>query len=320
MARHLTVSIINYNTGPMTIDCVKSVLADLGGLDGEVIVVDNASADGSADEIADWIAAQAPPCPVRLVRSPTNTGFSGGHNLGMGAQEADFHLLLNSDALLRPGALQALLAAAQAAPAAGMLAPRIEHEDGTQQTSCFRFPGPASELIAGAMSGPVTRLLKRHDVPLKMPPDPDSIDWASFACILLRGAMVAQLGPMDEGYFLYFEDAEYCLRARRAGWRVVHVPEARVVHLRGRSGPVKELARQRARLPAYYWASRARFLVQAHGRAGLLAANLGWYLGRGVAWLRPLGGRPVPKTTARAGRDMWINFLSPLGDRRGPEA
>ena len=319
MACTLGVSIINYNTGPLTIDCVISVLADLDGLDAQVVVVDNASADGSADTIAAWIAAQPAPCPVRLVRSPVNTGFSGGHNIGIAAAPAEFHLLLNSDASLRPGALRALLDAADAVPDAGLFGPRIEHEDGTQQTSCFRFPGPASELISAAASGPVTALLKRHDVPLDMPPDPASIDWASFACILLRGAMVTRLGPMDEGYFLYFEDAEYCLRARRAGWRVVHVPQARVVHLRGRSGPVKQLAAEKARLPAYYWASRTRFLHQAHGRTGLLAANLLWWAGRAVAWLRPLTGRPVPRTNTRAGRDLWTNFLDPLGDRRAPE-
>ena len=320
MTCRLGVSIINYKTGPLTIDCVASVLADLDGLDARVVVVDNASADGSAEAIEAWIAAQPAPCPVRLIRSPVNSGFSGGHNIGIRAAPAEFHLLLNSDALLRPGALRALLDAADATPDAGLFGPRIEHEDGTGQTSCFRFPSPASELIAAAASGPVTALLRRHDVPLDMPPDPASIDWASFACILLRGAMVARIGPMDEGYFLYFEDAEYCLRARRAGWRVAHVPQARVVHLRGRSGPVKKLSAERTRLPGYYWASRTRFLYQAHGRSGLLAANLLWWAGRALAWLRPLSGRPVPRAIDRAGRDLWTNFLHPLGDRRAPGA
>lgn len=316
--RRLTVSIINYRTGALTIDCVQAVLADLDDLDAEVVVVDNASGDGSADEIADWIAAQDPALPVRLLRSPCNTGFSGGHNIAMAAAPAEFVLLLNSDALLRRGALAALLTAARDAPEAGLLAPRIEHDDGSPQISCFRFPGPASELIRAAGSAPVTRLLARRDVPLALPPAPEAIDWASFACILLRGAMVAQIGPMDEGYFLYFEDAEYCLRARRAGWRVRHVPQARVVHLRGRSGPVKRLAGAGARLPGYYYASRSRFLYQAHGRAGLLAANLAWLAGRGLARLRPLTGRPVTPAVAREARDLWINFAAPLGDRRAP--
>ena len=148
--RQLVVSIINYRTGPLTLQCVASVLADIAGLDAEIVVVDNLSGDGSAEQIADWIAAQDPPVPVRLLRSRTTAGFSGGHNLGMAAVPAAFYLILNSDALLRPGFCRAILAAAAEQPGAGLFAPRIEYEDGTQQTNCFRFPSVASELIRGA--------------------------------------------------------------------------------------------------------------------------------------------------------------------------
>lgn len=315
----LVVSIINYRTGELTLNCVRSVVAAIGAVDAEVIVIDNRSDDGSAEMIADWIAAQQPPVPVRLLRSATNSGFSGGHNQAIGAQKADFYLVLNSDALVRAGFFGALLAAAKAHPDAGLLAPCIEYEDGTQQTSCFRFPSPASELIRGACSGPVTRLLARHDVPLSMPPAPGQIGWASFACILLRGRMVDTIGPMDEGYFLYFEDTEYCLRARKAGWRIAYVNEARVVHFRGGSGPVKALAAARKRLPSYFYASRSRFLYQAHGFAGLLAANLSWLLGRGIAKLRWLVGKAVPPPNEGEPRDIWINFLTPLGNRRAKQ-
>jgi GT2 family glycosyltransferase len=315
-ARSLTVSIINYRTGALTLACVRSVLADLGGLAATVVVVDNRSDDGSAEEIEAWIAAQVPPVPVRLVRSATNSGFSGGHNQGIAAAPAAFYLVLNSDAVLRPGFFAALMAAAGAAPRAGLFAPRIDYDDGTQQISCFRFPTPASELIRGAATGPVTALLRRWDMPLAMPPAAAEIGWASFACILLRHEMLAEVGPMDEGYFLYFEDTEYCWRARRAGWRIAYVPEARAVHYRGGSGPVKALARARKRLPGYFYASRTRFFTQAHGRAGLLAANLAWHLGRGIAQARRLLGKPVPPANAREAGDLWINALDPLGDRR----
>ena len=318
MIHRLVVSIINYRTGELTIACVRSVLADLGGLDALVVVVDNDSGDGSADEIAAWIAAQEPPVPVRLVRSATNSGFSGGHNQGIAAAAADFCLILNSDAVLRPGFVRAMLAAAEAEPDAGIFAPRIEHDDGTVQTSCFRFHGPFSELIRVARTGLVTRLLARHDVALGPEPDPAGIDWASGACLMFRRAMVQAIGPMDEGYFLYYEDAEYCLRARRAGWRLAYVPQALAVHFRGGSGPVKSLARARRRLPAYYYASRSRFLYQAHGKAGLLAANLMVYAGWTVAMLTRLAGRKVRPVAERELADIWINFADPLGRRRAP--
>lgn len=312
MTPSITVSIINYRTGPMTLDCVRSVLADLAGHAGQVVVVDNRSDDGSAEEIEAWIAAQDPPVPVRLVRSPINAGYSGGHNRGMAAAPADHYLILNSDALLRPGFFDALLAAARADPDAGLIVPRLEGEDGTPQVNCFRFAGPASEFMRGAMSGPVTRLLKAREVALPVDPPEDRIEWASFACILLNGRMVEQIGPMDEGYFLYFEDAEYCLRARRAGWRIRRAPGAVAVHFRGGSGPVKALARARKRGPEYYYRSRSRFLAQAHGRGGLIAANLAWHAGRGLAQFRRLLGKPVHSAAESEARDLWIGARRPL--------
>jgi N-acetylglucosaminyl-diphospho-decaprenol L-rhamnosyltransferase len=312
----IVVSIINFRTAELTLQCLHSVLDDLAGIDGHVVIVDNRSDDGSAEIIGDAIAALPAPAPVTLVRSATNSGFSGGHNQGMAVRPAEFYLILNSDALLRPGFLRAILDGARAEPGAGLFAPRIDYDDGSQQISCFRFPGPASELMRGAQTGGVTRLLGRREIPLKMPPAPDQIEWASFACILLRGEMVAALGPMDEGYFLYFEDIEYCLRARRAGWRVVYLPQARAVHFRGGSGPVKSLSKERKRLPAYYYASRTRFLYQAHGWVGLMAANLAWFLGRGIAQVRRLAGKPVPASNRAEARDIWTNALTPLGDRR----
>lgn len=314
----LCVSIINYRTGALTIDCVKSVLADLGPLNALIAVVDNASGDGSDDDIAAWIAAQVPPVPVRLIRSATNSGFSGGHNQGIAATLAEYYLILNSDAVLRPGFLATIMAAAKANPRIGFFAPRLTYDDGEVQRSSFRFHSPLGELIRTARTGPVTTLLARHDVALSPEPPPDQIEWASFACILLRGTMVRAIGPMDEGYFLYFEDAEYCLRARRAGWRILRVSDAVAVHFRGGSGPVKTLASARKRLPAYFYASRSRFLYQAHGRAGLLAANLLCYLGGAIAMAMRLTGKQKRPFAARELTDIWTNFTDPLGPRLAP--
>jgi hypothetical protein len=315
----LLVSIVNYRTAEMTIAALRSVLADRGGIDLRVAVVDNRSGDGSAEAIADWIAARDPPVPVELLRSATNSGFSGGHNRGIAAGAAEFYLLLNSDAELRPGCLAALLAAARAAPGAGLVAPRLEHADGQVQTSSFRDLSPASEVIRGAGSGPVTRLLSRFEVALGPDPGAAPIGWVSFAAALIRAEALAAAGPMDEGYFLYFEDADYCRRLRAAGWDIARAPRARVVHHRGGSAPVKALAAARRRLPAYYYAARTRYFRLAHGRLGPLAANLGWHLGRLIAQGRRLFGKPVPPAVEAEWRDIWTNFADPLGDRRAPE-
>lgn len=282
------------------------------------MIVDNASGDGSADQIEAWITARGDD-RVKLVRSATNSGFSGGHNQGMAAApEADAYLILNSDALLRPGFFEAMEAALAANPKAGLIASRLEWDDGTPQQSCFRFASPWSELIAGAGSGPVTRLLKSHVVALDLPPDPDQIEWASFASIVVRADVVRQIGPMDEGYFLYFEDAEYALRARRAGWGVVYAPEARTVHFRGGSGPVKKMQAAKKRMPEYFWRSRTRFMRQAHGPMGPVLANLAWLLGRTIAQTRRLMGQSVPSVNEKAARDIWIGVRDPLRPTKAP--
>ena len=315
----VVISIINYRTADLTIQCAKSVLDDIRDLDCQVVIVDNASGDGSADEIQTWIDSDIGHQGVILVRSPRNTGFSGGHNQGIGAAAAEYYLLLNSDAVLLPGFLKSILSAADNAPNIGLFAPRIDYDTGAQQVNCFRFHSPASEFIRGAASGPVTRALRRYEVPLDMPPSQDQIDWASFACILLRTRMIKDVGAMDTGYFLYFEDVEYCWRARQKDWHVAYVPKARAIHFRGGSGPVKALEKEKKRLPSYFYASRTRMLRQFYGWFGLLLANLFWLTGRGIAHLRALFGRAAPKTNHCEAQDIWTNVFTPLGDSRAPK-
>jgi GT2 family glycosyltransferase len=310
------VSIINYKTAGLTIGCANSVLADLGPVDGLVVIVDNFSNDGSVQELQTWAAAHPQKARIRIIASPTNTGFSGGHNQAIAAAQSAFVLVLNSDAEVRPGFFAAIMAATARDEKAGLFAPGLEHDDGNLHTSCFRFHTPLSEFERGAANRHVTKMLGNHTVPLAIPPDPGEIQWASFACILLRSRMIRELGQMDEGYFLYFEDVEYCWRARQAGWRIAYVPEARAVHFRGGSGPVKDLQKAKKRLPPYYYASRTRLLYQQYGWMGLVASNLLWHLGRGVANARLLIGRAVPPSNEAQYRDIWTNVLSPLGDRR----
>jgi hypothetical protein len=318
MTREIVISIINYRTPQLTSECVGSVLDQIEEIDAEIVIVDNQSGDGSVAALEAWMSGLPSGAPVRLVRSPTNSGFSGGHNQGMAAVPAAYYLVLNSDTVLRPGFMARILDEARSHSEAGFIAPRLEGEDGTVQNSCFRFPGPLSEFIRGANTGPVTRALKAYDVSLGPAPEPAEIDWASFACILLNGTMVREIGPMDEDFFLYFEDAEYCLRARRAGWRVHYCPDAAAVHFRGGSGPVKALAKERKRLPAYYYSSRTRFLYKAHGRAGLWVANMLWLAGRTIAGLRQLSGRKGNNFRQAEIVDIWTNVWTPLGPRHAP--
>lgn len=310
--KKLAVVIINFRTPDLVASCLDSLLGQLRAPDHAVVIVDNASCDGSAERLEHWMAANDRHGLVQLICSEHNLGFSGGNNLGIRARNADYYLLLNSDTIVRPGAIAALLKTAESNTDAGIISPRLEWPDGLAQESCFRFPTPVSEFIAAAQTGPITSLLKRFDVPLAARDTIVRPCWTSFACVLLRKEMLDEIGLMDEGFFLYFEDVEYCRRAGAADWEVVHNPAARVVHLRGGSSPVKRLSARQKALPRYYYESRSRFFFVAYGRLGLTLANTLWWLGRCVSKGRELVGRRPPSLPKRQWRDIWTNWLYPI--------
>ena len=148
-------------------------------------------------------------------------------------------------------------------------------------------------------------MLARWDVPLDVAEQPRRVEWVSFAAVMIRAEVIRAIGALDESYFMYFEDADYCRSATLAGFEVWQEPAARVVHLRGQSSPVKRLHAARQRLPRYYYASRARYYRKQFGRTGLLAANLLWTAGRSVSWLRETLGAKAPHTVERQLRDNW---------------
>jgi GT2 family glycosyltransferase len=145
-----------------------------------------------------------------------------------------------------------------------------------------------------------------------IPEHPEDTDWVSFAAVMIRRETIERVGPLDEGFFMYFEDADYCRRARRAGWRVRFCPDARVVHLRGGSSRVKSLSAARRRLPAYYSASRARYYAKYYARSGLWLGNALWAAGRLISLAREIvEGRPS-HACEREGRDIWTHWKDPL--------
>ena len=315
----LSIVIINYKTPEMVTDCIASLLPELEGIDAIVQIVDNDSNDGSVDKIRQWLNAHVTKQKINLIESGGNLGFSGGNNVGIKAARADYYLLLNSDTLVRTGSVKALLATVEQYPQAGLVSPRLEWPDGTPQISCFRFHTPFSELILSARSYPVTRLLDGYQVPLPVSDTVVHPEWASFACIMVRREVFDAIGLMDDGFFMYYEDSEFCYQARKAGWDIIYMPTARVVHLRGGSSPVKERTRQNKRLPRYYYESRTRYFYKLYGRAGITAANLLWHCGRLISLLRELVGSKEPHICESQWRDIWINFWNPLKPYKLPK-
>lgn len=308
----LSVVIVNYRTPAYVTECLSTLLPELHGLDAKVVVVDNNSRDGSAEAISQWVKTHEAEGKVTVLCSPTNSGFASGNNQGIRVFDARYYLLLNSDTLVRPGAITTLLDTAAGFPDAGLFSPRLEWPDSKGQESCFRFHTPFSELIAASKTGVFARILHKYVIAIPVQETLAFPQWTSFACVLIRADVFREIGLLDEGYFMYFEDVEYCHRARKAGWAIVHDPAARVVHLRGGSSPVKERTRQKRRLPKYFYESRSRFFYQLYGRLGLTTANLMWWSGRVVSKTRQILGRSDKAAVERQWLDIWTNWLRPM--------
>jgi len=197
--------------------------------------------------------------------------------------EFSFIVFLNPDATVCPGALETMIGHLEAHPDAGIVGASIEDEHGVTQRSAHLFPSPLGELDEAAELGVLSRIIGSRAKSIAASDRPCVCDWVSGACFAIRRKVLEQVGPLDEGFFLYFEETEFCFRARRLRWSCWFVPGARVVHKEGSSTGVRDITRRR---PSYWFASRRRFFVKAHGVWGLVAADLLWAMGYGTAVTR----------------------------------
>jgi GT2 family glycosyltransferase len=247
-----------------------------------------------------------------LLRSPINGGFASGNNFGIRSIRAEAYVLLNSDTIVQPGAMRGLRQAARARPDAGIIGPGLLDRSGDRDQSVFRAPAPAGELLRSAHTGILDRALPHLTPLLPESDEPIEADWLGFACVLIRREVIERVGPLDEGYFMYFEDIDYCRRVRAAGWKVLYWPEPKVVHLLGGSSNVTPEAAARRRAPRYYYEARARYFAKFYGRRGLWLANGFWYLGRCISLTREVLGNASPRHREREAFDIWTNALNPL--------
>lgn len=317
-----SVIIINYATPKLCIDSLSSIYqhsTSHSSID-KTIVVDNNSKDDSVSLLAKAVGQYDWENSVSIVENHENKGFSAGNNIGIKASSSEYVLLLNSDTLVRPGAIELLAKALERNPKMGIASPRLEWIDGVPQESCFRFHRPVNELIQSAATRLITKLFQRYEVPLKVSQKISYPEWTSFACVLIRRKVFEDIGLLDEEFFMYFEDVDFCKRAREAGWAIVNNPKARVIHLRGGSSPVKSQTAKKKRLPRYFYESRTRYYYKHFGRFGLLAANIFWSLGWLVAIGRKFANRNYkPNICERQWRDIWTNFNNPTAPYIHPD-
>ena len=265
----VAVVIVTYRSAALTLDCLRSLQSERRhpAYQLKVVVVDNASGDYPA--IAEAIAREGWGSWVSLVEASRNGGFAYGNNVGfahaMRLWNPDYLHMLNPDTRVKPGAVGALLAFLEHHPAVGIAGSSFENGDGSDWPIAFRFPSLLSEVESGLRLGAVSRLLRRWVVPCVMEPRAQLIDWCAGASMMLRRSMLERIGGLDERFFLYYEETEFCWRARQAGFQTWYVPASRVIHIAGQSTGLTERGAAPKRLPDYLYESRRRYFLLTMG-------------------------------------------------------
>ena len=279
----LLVIVLNYKVAKLTIECLHSLGAEIPAIAGaKVVVVENGSRDGSEDVLSEAIQRHDWNGWVEFVSLSRNHGFTGGNNIIMrkalaGAEPPDYILLLNADTMVQKRALQVLVQFMDEHPDVGIAGSRLTFPDLRPQGTPFRFVGIVSEFDRGLGIGVVSRLLHRWT---PCPPKPStacSVDWVAGAAMMIRRQVIEAIGPLDEGYFAYFEDMDYCLNAKRANWPTWYVPESLIFHHEGCSSGI--LQEMKTRRPAYWFRARRRFFLKNFGITYSAFADVSYLVG-----------------------------------------
>jgi N-acetylglucosaminyl-diphospho-decaprenol L-rhamnosyltransferase len=292
----LLVVIVNYRVAHLTIDCLHSMAEEIGNVPGtHVAVCENGTGDDSVERIQKAIKDNGwePWCTLTAINP--NLGFTGGNNVVLrpalaSADPPQYVLLLNADTIVRPNAFKALVDFMDEHPKAGIAASRLEDPDGTPQRVAFRFPSPMSEFEGNLKLGLVSWLLRRWIV---APPVADKAcesDWVCGASMIIRQAVFRDIGLLDEGYYCYFDDTDFCFNARMAAWSIWYVPASRVVHLVSQTTGL--WIKKPNRRPSYSFEARRRYFLKNHGPLYAALADAGLILGLALWRLRVLLGKP----------------------------
>jgi hypothetical protein len=240
----LSIIIVSFNARADLARCVESLRAAPPAAPHEIIVVDNGSSDGSVEALRRWP-------DVSVIETGANFGFARANNIGIRASRGLNLLLLNSDTIVPPGAIDRLLAELEREPGVAVVGPRLVDGEGRAELSFGRMIGPLNELRQQRRlrSGAVEALTRRRHYP----------DWVSGACLLVRRADAEAVGGLDERYFMYTEDVDFCAAIRARGRRILFTPDVEIVHLRGRSAASAPAATR-----AHYRRSQLAFYEKHH--------------------------------------------------------
>jgi GT2 family glycosyltransferase len=290
----ISIILVNWNSGPMILTCLKRIFSELNSVRGECIVIDNASENGDRE----LLRREFP--KLEVIANTSNLGFAKAVNQGIVRSRGRYLLLINPDAFLSPGTIASVVTFLDSRPEVGILGPRVLNPDGSVQGSARAFPQFATALFGRTSlisrlfpgNGLTRRQVLGQDRKLRRPL---AVDWVSGAAMFVRRDVFEEVGLLDDRFFLFWEDADICWRAHKQGWPVIYYPEVSVTHLIGacsRHAPVRSLAafhRSAFRLYTIHVTRSGFHPLNLVAAAGLSFHFVGTLVWRGLRWLaRPL--------------------------------
>ena len=297
----LLIVLVNYHGHDLTIDCLQSLQPDLVALPGaEIGLCDNGSGPEEVKRLAESLDQLGLTERLTLTSVTPNRGFTGGNNEIIreaieSANPPDAVLLLNNDTIVPPGAIAKLVAFFEHHPEIAVCGSRLEYPDGETQRAARRTLTWLSELESYARVSLLSRLLSRW---LVAPPERDQphiCGWVPGAALLIRREVFAKVGLLDEDLYTYFDDVDFCLRAKRAGWPTWYVPESRIVHLVGKTTGITTTDSRPKRRPSYWFWARRHYFLKNFGPWHATCADLAAIMGLCIWKLRLLvGGKSNP--------------------------
>ncbi|MBO3462584.1 glycosyltransferase family 2 protein [Aetokthonos hydrillicola Thurmond2011] len=311
----LLIVILNYRTANLTIDCLRSLQSEVRALPKtRVVVTDNASGDGSVEQIQATIETEGWGDWASLMPLERNGGFAYGNNAAIAPalqsnNPPSYVLLLNPDTVVRPGALSALLDFMKEYPEVGIAGSRLEEPDGTPQTSAFRFPTVFSEFDLALRLGVVSKLLSKWTISPPVSDESCQTDWVAGASMIIRREVFNSVGLLDEKYFMYFEEVDFCLQANKSGWTCWYVPQSRVVHFVGQSSGVTDTKKPPKRLPQYWFDSRRRYFLKNRGWLYTILTDAAWMIGFILSQWRYVIQRKLTNDPPKLLSDFFFNSV-----------
>jgi GT2 family glycosyltransferase len=302
---NLLIVVVNYKVTDLTIDCLKSVAREIASVPGaRVALCENGTGAEDERRLRAAIDANGWGEWCKLTAVMPNRGFTGGNNVVLkpaleSSDPPEYVLLLNADTIVLPGGLSELVKFMDEHPQVGIAGSRLEAEDGTPYVSAFRDHTITNEFDRGLRLGVVSKLLGKWALSPPVPQEACPAQWVAGASMIIRKPVFDAIGLLDEGYYTYFDDIDFCMRARKAGWPTWYVPRSRVIHLVGCTTKISDPAKgSMKRRPRYWYQARTRFFVKNYGPLYAALADLAFLSGFVVWRVRRLIQRkpdPDPK-------------------------